>query len=485
MAVITLKEILLKDWGFKGHIVTDCGAISAFYPIQKVTKSPEESAALAINSGVNLDCGDEFKYLAGAVKQGLVSEQTIKERLAVLLRTRFKLGLFDPKGINPYDKLDSNDVNSADHRSLAREAAAKSVVLLKNKNNILPLKKNTKKLYVVGPSAANLDVLIGSYYGNNNNMKTFLEGIMEKISLGTTVEYKYGFLPDREVPNPLCEWHFAQMNATDAIIVVAGISGLMEGEEGETILSQMGADRKDINLPECQINFLKRIRRNGNKPIVLILTGGSPLILKEAGDIADAILFAWYPGEEGGTGAADVLFGDVNPSGRLPLTFPKSIDNLPAFDDYSMKGRTYRYMKEDPFYPFGFGLSYTTFEYSNISIDKKEISKGDSLKVITTIKNNGSRQGEEVVQLYLTQIVEGLELPNYSLKGFKHVNLKAGESKQVTFTIQPEQMMIINNEGESILSAGKIKITIAGSCPSLRSVEMGSAKPEEIEFELK
>jgi beta-glucosidase len=480
-----LKEVLLKGWNFKGHIVTDCGAISAFFPVQKVTKSPEESAALAINSGVNLDCGDEFRYLAGAVKQGLVSEKTINERLSVLLRTLFKLGMFDPKGMNPYDHLDSSVVNSEKNRALAREAAAKSVVLLKNKNNILPLRKDAKKYFVVGPSAANLDVLIGSYYAINNDMKTILEGIMGKVSLGSTVEYTYGFLPHREVPNPLCEWHFQQFNTGDAIIVVAGISGLMEGEEGETVLSEMGADRKNIDLPQNQIDFIKRIRKNGNKPIVLVLTSGSPLILKEAEELADAVVLAWYPGEEGGNGVADVLFGDFNPCGRLPLTFPKSIDNLPAFDDYSMKGRTYRYMKEDPFYPFGFGLSYTTFEYSNITVDKNEISKGDSVNVTTTITNKGSREGEEVAQLYLTQKVEGLEMPNYSLKGFKHVNLKPGESKQISFKINPETMMVINNEGESILAPGKIKITIGGSCPSGRSVELGSAKPAEIEFDLK
>ncbi len=471
-----LTEILKEDWGFDGHIVTDCSAIGGFHTEAKVTDTPEESAAMAIKNGIDMNCGGMFKYLPGAIEQGLIKESIIDERLRNVLKSRFKLGLFDSPGLNPYDTLAAKHVNTNEARNLAREAAAKTVVLAKNKNNVLPLDKNAREYYLVGPSAANLDVLLGTYYGTNNDMKTLLEGINEKISLGTTLEYKYGFLPDQESVSPLHWWHMTQMNTADAILVCAGLSGQMEGEEGETILTPNNGDRSDIMLPQSQINFIKRVSEYGDKPIVLIITGGSPVALGELEDIVDAVLYVFYPGEEGGTGVADVLFGDVSPAGRFPFTVPKSVDQLPDFKNYSMEGRTYKYMTKEPLFPFGYGLSYTQFEYSDIKLDKQVLKQGEKVEVSVYVKNTGGISGDEVIQLYISSPRTDFRVPLYDLKGFERFHLEAEESKTIKFQLNTDDFMNINEEGEKVLVPGEYIIYTGGSLPSQRSIELGASQ---------
>ncbi|RPJ59587.1 MAG: glycoside hydrolase family 3 protein [Acidobacteria bacterium] len=478
---LLLQDILRKEWGFQGHVTSDCWALVDFYQGHKLVKTPEEAAALAFKTGVDTNCGSTSPYLKGAVEKGLITEAQIDQALTTLLKTRFRLGLFDPPERNPYTKIGPEVINSQEHRDLAREAAQKSIVLLKNKNNLLPLKKDIKQLYVMGPNAADANILLGNYYGITGNLHTILEGIAAAVHPGTNVDYRQGFLLDRENINPT-DWTTGDAHKAQAIIVVMGLSGLIEGEEGEALASPTKSDRYEMGLPANQVNYLKKLRAAGNRPIILVLTGGSPVAIPEVHDLADAILYVWYPGEEGGTAIADVLFGNVAPSGRLPITFPRSVAQLPPYEDYSMKGRTYRYMQEDPLYPFGFGLSYATFAYSDLQVSKKQVRKGDSVEVTAVVKNDGKVAAEEVVQCYLTDVQASVPTPAYDLRGFKRVKLAPEESQKVTFSISPEAMQLVNNNGEQVLEPGDFRVTIAGAAPVKRSVDLGAAAPVSAVF---
>ncbi|MCW2120735.1 glycoside hydrolase family 3 C-terminal domain-containing protein [Flavobacterium sp. 7A] len=461
-----LQEILKKEWGFKGYIVSDCGAIQDFHQFHKITKTPEESAALALINGTNINCGNVYKVLKSALNQGLVTQELIDIRLKESLATRFKLGMFDPIGSNPYDKIDASIVDSEPHRKLAREAAQKSIVLLKNSNNILPINKKTRTVYVVGPNASSEEVLLGNYYGVSSSTQTILDGIVGKVSPGTSINYKMGVMPFSKNNNPI-DWSTGEAKKSDVCIAVMGISGLLEGEEGEAIASDDKGDKKSLRLPQNQIDYLKKLKKGSKKPLVLVLTGGSPIAIPEIHDIADAILFVWYPGEEGGNAVADVLFGDVAPSGKLPITFPKSEMQLPAFDDYNMAGRTYKYMTEEPLYPFGFGLSYTTFEYKNLKINK-------DFTVTVEVSNTGKTDSEEVIQLYISSPLAGKGDPIYDLKSFKRALLKAGETKTVTFALNKSTFNQVDQNGKSMVRKGNYSLYVGGCLPSQRSIDLGA-----------
>jgi beta-glucosidase len=476
-----LNGILREEWGFEGHVVSDCWAISDLHRGHNVTGSSVESAALAINGGVNLECGDSFAYLVEAVNQGLVTEETIDKSLSILLRTRFKLGQFDPPKRCPYSAISPNVIRCRKHVQLAREAAVKSIVMLKNDNNVLPLKKDMRFLFVTGPCANDADMLLGNYHGVSDEMVTILEGITGKLKPGSFIQYRQGFLMDRASANPIT-WTARVAGDADIVVVVMGITNELEGEEGSALASTTNGDREDIGLPAHQVDWLRQIRESNDKPIVVVLTGGSPLAIPEVHELADAILFVWYPGEQGGNAVADVLFGDESPTGRLPVTFPKSTDQLPPFDDYSMTGRTYRYMTEEPLYPFGFGLGYTKFEYSNIRLTDSRIRRGSTIRARVTLKNVGEYFGEEVVQLYLSALESYVKTPICSLKGFQRIRLQPGQQRTVVFTITPEMMSIIDESGNSVLEPGRFMINIGGCSPGNRGVELGAPKPVQAVF---
>lgn len=472
-----LTDVLLGQWNFKGHILTDCGALVDFYSENGhgTVKTRTEAAALSLKNNVSLNCGSVYRNLTEAVEKGMVDEKEIDKMLFPVLKTRFKLGLFDPSGINPYDTIPFEVVNSKKHRELAYEAAVKSVVLLKN-NGVLPLKSNLNFYYIVGPNAASIDALLGNYYGVNANMVTFLEGITDRVSPGSQVQYSPGTTLDKPNVNPI-DWSSGSARWADATIVVMGLTRHIEGEEGESISSPYFGDRLDYNIPQNQIDYLRKIRGDHNNPVIAVITGGCPMNLTEVQEMADAVLFVWYPGEEGGNAVADIIFGNTSPSGRLPITFPKSLDQLPAYEDYNMQGRTYRYMTEEPMYPFGYGLSYSTFEYGAIKVSDKTIRKGENVEVSCPVTNTGNFPGEEVVQLYITDKEASVAVPLYSLKGIKRILLKPGESKEVSFEINTEMLQIIDEEGNSKLEKGEFTVYISGSLPSKRSADLGASEP--------
>lgn len=478
-----MQEVLRDKWGFKGYYVSDCWAIVDFYSGHNIVKTAPEAAALALNTGCNLNCGSTYPELLNAIKEGLTSEAKIDDNLRELLPTRFRLGLFDPIGMNPFDHIGTEVIACDDHLDLSREAAQKSIVLLKNKEALLPLKKDTKSIFVTGPTAAHTQALLANYYGQSDNLKTILEGIVGKVSPQTSVHYSQGALLDEKNRNPI-DWFSGEAGDAEITIACLGLSQLIEGEEGEAIASRHKGDREDIGLPPSQVEFLKVIRSKAKK-LVVVITAGSAVAIPEVFEMADALIYAWYPGEQGGNAVGDILFGDVIPAGRLPVTIPKSVHDLPPYESYDMKGRTYRYAEVEPLFPFGFGLSYTQFEYSDLKLSNTQVNSGNSVVAEVTITNTGDYKGDEVVQFYIADEAASVAVPKYALKGFERVNLWPGASKKVSFTITPEMMEIVNTEGERVLEKGAFKIYIGGAVPSTRSLDLGAPKYLEGRFSIR
>ncbi|MBI4928638.1 MAG: glycoside hydrolase family 3 C-terminal domain-containing protein [Anaerolineae bacterium] len=474
---LLLDDILRGEWGFDGHVVSDCGALSDFHLHHKVTEDEADSAALALQYGCDLGCDHVFNAIPTAIERGDTTEALVDRALMRTLGTRFKLGMFDPDENVPFASIPMDVVACEAHRQLAYRTAAESVVLLKNKDNLLPIKPSTKKIFVTGPTATSMEVLLGNYYGFNNQMITLLEGITGRIPEGMGMEYHPGALVkhQREISQ---SWAPGMAQVADVSIVCVGSTPHLEGEEGESLLSPLNGDRDSISLPESQVNFIKELAIHGAK-IVLVVTGGSPIALGEVAEMVDAILFVWYPGMEGGRAVADVLFGDSAPAGKLPLTFPKSLDQLPPFEDYSMAGRTYRYMTAEPLYPFGFGLSYTTFKYSDIAISTP---KTTGFEASVTVQNTGTLAADEVVQFYLSALESRLPAPISQLIGFQRIRLEPGQSQTVKLLVKPEMLMLVDENGKLVFHPGKFRLTAGGCSPSARGVALGAPEPASLEF---
>lgn len=476
-----MQDILRDEWGFEGHYVSDCGAILDFHEHHKITSGPVESAALAVNMGCDLNCGWIYEHLAEAVKQGLVSEETIDVSVKRLFRTRFKLGMFDPEDRVPFNKIPYEVNDSDEHRQLALETARESIVLLKNKDSFLPLNKDEiKTIAVIGPNADRKDVLLGNYFGLPSKYVTVLEGIQQAVNEDTRVFYAEGCAlgetPESFWGNPPTTGFAEALTVaekSDVVIMCLGLSPDFEGEEGAVAESDGGGDKVDLKLPGLQLELLQAISQLG-KPIVLVLLNGSPVELNWPHDNVEAIVEAWYPGEEGGTAVADVIFGKYNPAGRLPITFVKSIDQLPPFRDYSMENRTYRYMESAPFYPFGYGLSYTSFEYSNLKVSREELSTedNDDLLVSVEVENTGKLAGDEVVQLYIKDLEASVRVPHWQLNGVQRIHLQPGEKARVEFTLTKRQFALIDEEGKCLLEPGVFRIYVGGQQPDERSKEL-------------
>lgn len=480
-----LESILRGEWGFPGHVVSDCWAIRDLHQqgCHEIVTTREEAAALALGHGCDLNCGCTFDALLLAVDQGLIDEAAIDRALARLLRTRFLLGMFEPDEQTPWSGLDPSVINCPAHRQLAREAAERGIVLLKNEGGLLPLGPDLRRVSLVGPNAADLEVLLGNYYGSPVSAVSILEGLTERCGESVTLEFRPGvpLARDKTIPH---DWAVFESRDRDVVIAVMGLHPRLEGEEGDTIEAGIPGDRDGVELPPHQLAFLERILEKTGR-LILILTGGSPMALPE--DLLEripAVLYAWYPGEAGGTAVARVLFGDANPSGRLPFTVPKQTADLPPFEDYVMEGRTYRFSDKEPLFPFGFGLSYTSFVYRDLVAPVREIAAGDPLEVEVEVANTGPRPGREIVQLYLQDLQASVRVPRFKLVGFAPVDLEPGQRQKVAFSVTPEQMSVTGLDGRSFLEPGLFSLTAAGSLPTERSATLGAAAPCTLEFEV-
>jgi len=606
-----LRNILREEWKFEGYVVSDCWAINDIFANHKIVNTPIEAVALAIKAGTDLECGNIYdKAIIDAVKMGYLTEDEIDKSLKRLFTARFKLGMFDPPELVSYTQIPIEINDSEEHRKLSVKAALESIVLLKNENNILPLKKDLRKIAVIGPTANSYEMLLGNYHGTPSKYITPLQGIKNKVGKHTEVVYEVGSNLVTEGPirnylspkflevngetglkveyfnNPLLvgepqhvtidqidnsnwvwnskivdidrtisfslrwsgplivpssgeynfiisgrdgyrliidnrviidnwkeqqfsssnniihleegkhydfkieyfrksgpgelivEWESININpyevalnvvdSSDVIIFVGGITPQLEGEEMRTDFPGFkGGDRTTIDLPAVQENLLKLLSKTGI-PIILVLSSGSALSVNWAKENISAIVQIWYPGQEGGTALADILFGDYNPAGRLPVTFYKSVEQLPPFEDYNMKGRTYRYFNDEPLYPFGYGLSYTKFEYSNLKIPS-EIYAGEDVKVSVEIMNIGKIPGDEVAQLYVKIIDSSYPVPIHSLQGFSRIHLGPGEKKTVEFVLTPKQLAVFNQNKNWVVEPGRYEITVGGIQPNFYS----------------
>jgi len=614
-----LTDILRKEWGFAGYVVSDCGAIEDIYKGHGFAKSEGQASAMAVKAGTDLACGREYGSLVQAVKDGRISEAEIKTAIKRLMTARFRLGMFDPPEMVPYSRIPISENDSPEHRAMSLKAARESIVLLKNQSNTLPLKKDLKTIAVIGPNADAAEVLLGNYNGQPSKSVTPLAGISQKVSPNTKVLYSPGMYktgvfvepvaaavlttngkgspaglkgeyfnskeltgepvltrrddqvnfdwgslspaPQVAADNFSIRWtgklvptesgkymvgmagnggfrllidgkpvveeltnrrtrsltkevefeaghsydvrieyfenanHYAaakfiwapphaaealredalnKARMADAVVMVMGISPSIEGEEMDVRLEGFkGGDRTDITLPKAQEELLKAVHALG-KPVIVVLLNGSALAVNWAQENVPAIVEAWYPGEEGGTAIADVLFGDYNPGGRLPVTFYKSITQLPSFEDYGMKGRTYRYFQGVPLYPFGFGLSYTRFKYDNLKFDSGKIKPGEKLQVSVEVQNVGEQPGDEVMQLYITDVAASVPVPIRSLGATQRIYLKPGEKRSLSFTVVPEQMSIIDDNGKRVIEPGEFLVSVGGKQPGFT----GSADAE-------
>jgi beta-glucosidase len=595
-----LKKILRDDWKFPGYVVSDCGAVYDIYKFHKVAEGPAAASAMAVKLGTDLECGNDYRSLIEAVKQRLVKEQEIDVSLKRLFTARFRLGMFDPPEMVPYARIPIEVNDSVEHRRLALEAARESIVLLKNQDGLLPLRKTLKRIAVIGPTADDLPVLLGNYSGTPSSYVTPLKGILKKLPAQAKVAYEQGCNLAEEGPiirlvpatvlsaggtpglkaeyfanrnlegvpvltrldrvvdsnwiqssipglgdsnfsirwtgkltttvsgrhsfavtgddgyrlwingsrvidnwsthgsetrrasiileagravdikleyfqglggaNVRLEWGVPDdasgkavrlASQSDVVVFVGGISPQLEGEEmNVTTEGFRGGDRTSLDLPRVQEELLKAVCATG-KPVVLVLTSGSALGVNWANDHVAAIVQLWYPGEEGGTAVADVLFGDYNPGGRLPVTFYKSVAQLPPFEDYRMAGRTYRYFEGEPLFPFGYGLSYTRFAYDKLEVPKR-VKAGENVTVKVVVTNTGKVAGDEVVQLYVKHVAASVPVPIRSLQGFKRVHLKPDKTETVSFTLTPRQLSLIDNQSRRVVEPGEIEIQTGG-----------------------
>ncbi len=464
-----LNGILRNEWGFDGYVVSDCGAIYDIYTGHKIVKTPAEAAALAVRSGTDLECMSVYKNLKEALEKGLISEDEIDVAVKRLFTARFRLGMFDPPEMVKYTNIPYSVNNSEENGKLARETALKSIVLLKNQNNLLPLKKDIGTVAVIGPNADEIFVLLGNYNGTPSDPITPLRGIREKLDGISEVLYARGCnwaegMPGDDQADKLKTEAFEVVKKADVVIMCMGITPRLEGEEMKVEVDGFkGGDRTRIDLPDVQQQLIKDIHALG-KPVVLVLLNGSALAVNWENDNIPAIVETWYGGQASGYALADVIFGDFNPAGRLPVTFYKSVNDLPDFTDYRMENRTYRYFKGEPLYQFGYGLSYTTFKYSKLNINET-VKAGEEVIVSVNIKNTGKRAGDEVVQLYLSNLSATVPVPKHALKGFKRIYLLPGETKTMTFSVNPDAFSVIDEQNKRVILPGIFEITVGGGQP--------------------
>lgn len=481
-----LKDILRGEWGFKGHVVSDCWALADFHLHHMVTSTATESVALAIENGCDLNCGNMYLNLLLAYKEGIVTEEQITTAAERLMTTRFKLGMFDEEC--EYNKIPYEVNDCKEHNEISLIAARKSMVLLKN-NGTLPLNKSKlKSIAVIGPNANSEVMLKGNYSGTASKYTTILEGIHNEVGDDVRVYYSEGChlfkdkVEELARPDDRLSEAISVAERSDVVILCLGLDSTIEGEQEDAGNNYGAGDKGNLNLPGRQQNLLEKIIEVG-KPVIVVLGTGSSLTFNGAEERCAAILNAWYPGSHGGKAVADILFGRCSPSGKLPITFYEDANKLSEFTDYSMKGRTYRYIDHESLYPFGYGLTYSTVELSNLQVPYvKESFKNYSISI--DIKNTGDYEVEEVVQCYVKDLESRYAVLNHSLAGFKRISLKKGESKTVTIKLNNESFEVVNDDGERIIDSKKFKLFVGISQPDKRSLELTAVAPLEVDVEL-
>ena len=491
-----LQEILRGRWGFEGHYLSDCWAVRDFHEHHRVTKTPEESVKLALENGTDLNCGCTYTRILEANRLGLLGEAYITESCIRLFTTRFLLGMFEE---TEYDKIPYSVVECPQHVALAHRAAAESMVLLKN-NGVLPI-SNVKRsddrkvnrsddrseftIAVIGPNANSRAALVGNYHGTSSRYVTVLEGIMDRAEReGIRVYYSEGchLFKDRveDLALPGSRDRLAEAltisELADLIILVPGLDETLEGEEGDTGNSYASGDKADLSYPEPQRKLMTAILDHGAEsgtPVVVVNMTGSSMDLCEADRKASAILQAWYPGARGGADVAGILFGDISPSGKLPVTFYRNCDDLPPFEDYSMKGRTYRYFDKEPLYPFGYGLTYGDCSVQEMSVKIQKAEKFDDAAAYVSVRvvNNGEAT-EDVLQIYIHDEEYQGAIPNPALCGFARIRLEKGENREVMIPVRLRAFTSVDESGVRAVRSRKFRIWAGFSQPDPRSGEL-------------
>ncbi len=475
---VLMVDILREQWGFDGYVTSDCGGIADFYKKHKTHPTASAAASSAVMVGTDIECGSVYKNLLAAVESNLILERQIHKSVKRLFEIRMRLGMFDPLELNPYGNITTDVIDSDENKALALKMARESMVLLKNNKKTLPLNtKKVKSIAVVGPNAKNEKVMMGNYFGYPSHTSTVLEGIENNFK-NAKITYIEGVGHIGALEGVEMKDVVAQARKSDVIIYVGGISADYEGEEkGDGFGTAEGfarGDRSTIALPSVQQDLLKALDKTG-KPLIFVNMSGSVISMEWENENVDAIIQAWYGGQAGGQAVADIISGEYNPSGRMPLTTYKSDEDLPDFEDYSMENRTYRYFKGDVRYPFGYGLSYTTFKYDNINVPSS-VKAGQSMTITAQVTNSGDVDGDEAVQLYIVHKNRDARTPNCALKGVKKINLKKGETKNVEFTLGAQDLALVDESGNSIVSQGDIEIYVGGGQPNLATTVSAPAK---------
>ena len=484
-----MTTILRDEWGFDGFVISDMGAISLLHNVYRVAHDMSQAAVMALVAGVDMEMNSEAyaEPLVRAIHEGRVSEEVLNTAVARVLRAKFRLGLFEKPYVDP--KRAQQVIHCPEHIELAREVARQSMVLLKNENHTLPLKKNVKSIAVIGPNAHNVYNQLGDYTAPQAPGKviTVLEGIKAAVSNDTVVRYAKGCAIRNTSREGFAQAIEAARTSDVAVVVVGGSSARNFGERSFNELTGAavadpsqstdmecgeGLDRADLDLSGVQLDLVKAVYETG-VPMVVVLINGRPITMNWIAENAPAILEAWYPGEQGGNAVADVLFGDYNPAGRLPISFPKSVGQLPVFYNSTLSPRAnYMEMNGAPLYSFGYGLSYTTFGYDNLKITPEKMTADDTAVVSVDVTNTGDMAGDEVVQLYLRDEYCSVTRPPKLLKGFERVTLALGETKTVTFTLTRQELQCLDINMNWSVEPGEFAVMVGGSLDQVLTAKL-------------
>jgi beta-glucosidase len=475
---VLMNEYLRGKWGFQGHYVSDCWAIKNFHETHKITETPEQSVKLALEKGCDVNCGCTYQRILDAHAQGLIDEKYIDQSCIRLFTTRFMLGLFDK---TEFDNIPFDIVECKEHLEVASRATKECIVMLKN-NGILPLKKGThKKIGVIGPNADSRLALVGNYHGTSSRYITVLEGIQDFVGDSARVFYSEGChvwydrlqgLSKKGIPDQLAEAQ-AVCEEADIVFLVLGLDEKIEGEEGDAGIG----DKTSLQFPEPQRYLTDTVYACG-KPVIVINMTGSAMDMRIHEEKASAIIQAWYPGARAGKDIAEIIYGEISPSGKLPITFYNSDEDLPDFHDYSLKNRTYRYFEGTPLYPFGFGLTYGNCKATAITAT----GNTSNAKLTVIVKNEGNFATEDVLQIYIKDKKSGCDVLNHRLCAFKRVSLAAGEEKQVEIDLAPRSFTTVDDNGERAIRSNTFTIYAGFSQPDARSAALTGNKAVSYTF---